>query len=205
MNLLSRATQSEGWGLSSDPLYMFDGGTSMATPLVAGCIANVRAYLRTTHKLKAPSAALLKAMVINGAHDLAGQYTASEAGVIPNNSEGFGRLDLQAVIGPYGVGETVTFFDEGKALDTGEAANQSVTVPAGGKLLKATLVWTDPPGEGLQSDLDLIVTAAGQERPAVALASMRSSATPSLPIAAWKIVPPTPGRLDADGSGGNVR
>jgi len=160
----SRATQSEGWGLSSDPLYMFDGGTSMATPLVAGCIANVRAYLRTTHKLKAPSAALLKAMVINGAHDLAGQYTASEAGVIPNNSEGFGRLDLQAVIGPYGVGETVTFFDEGKALDTGEAANQSVTVPAGGKLLKATLVWTDPPGEGLQSDLDLIVTAAGQER-----------------------------------------
>src|SRR5207247_9295927 len=76
----SRATQSEGWGLSSDPLYMFDGGTSMATPLVAGCIANVRAYLRTTHTLKATRAALIKAMVINGAHDLAGQYTASEAG-----------------------------------------------------------------------------------------------------------------------------
>src|SRR5207237_10930932 len=91
----SRATSGTGWGLSADPLYMFDGGTSMATPLVAGCIANVRAYLRTTHKLKAPSAALLKAMVINGAHDLAGQYTESEAGVIPNNSEGFGLPDLQ--------------------------------------------------------------------------------------------------------------
>ena len=25
--------------LSSDPLYMFEGGTSMATPLVAGCVA----------------------------------------------------------------------------------------------------------------------------------------------------------------------
>jgi serine protease AprX len=37
-------------------------------------------------------------------------------------------------------------------------------VPAGAKLLKATLVWTDPPGEGLQSDLDLIVTAGGKKR-----------------------------------------
>jgi serine protease AprX len=65
----SRATHSKGWGLSSDPLYMFEGGTSMATPLVAGCIANIRAFLRKTHGLKTPSAALLKALVINGAHD----------------------------------------------------------------------------------------------------------------------------------------
>ena len=30
--------------------------------------------------------------------------------------------------------------------------------------MKVTLVWTDPPGEGLQSDLDLIVNAGNQER-----------------------------------------
>ena len=31
-------------------------------------------------------------------------------------------------------------------------------------MLKATLVWTDPPGEGLQSDLDLIMKTGGKER-----------------------------------------
>jgi subtilisin family serine protease len=160
----SRATLSKGWGLSSDPLYMFEGGTSMATPLVAGCIANVRAFLRTSHGLKKPSAALLKALIINGARDLAGQYVPSETAAIPNSNEGFGRVDLQAVVGPYGAGETVIFFDEAKALDTGEKTEQAVAVPAGAKMLKATLVWTDPPGEGLQSDLDLVVKTGGQER-----------------------------------------
>ena len=88
----------------------------------------------------------------------------SEAGPIPNSNEGFGRVDVQAVVGPYGVGETLRFFDEGKALDTGDTAQQVVAVPAGAKVLKATLVWTDPPGEGLQSDLDLIVKVGGQEQ-----------------------------------------
>jgi hypothetical protein len=160
----SRATQSEGWGISADPLYMFDGGTSMATPLVAGCVANVRAFLRTVHKLTQPSAALLKALIINGAHDLTGQYVPAEAGAIPNADEGFGRVDVQAVVGPYSAGETVVFFDEDKDLDVDEKSSQTVMVPAGAKILKATLVWTDPPGEGLQSDLDLIVTAGAQER-----------------------------------------
>ncbi|MEP6701942.1 MAG: S8 family serine peptidase, partial [Betaproteobacteria bacterium] len=160
----SRVTQSTGWGLSSDPLYMFEGGTSMATPLVAGCVANVRAFLRTAHRIKSPSAALLKALIINGAKDLAGQYVPSEAGTTPNNSEGFGRVDVTAVVGPYALGETLTFLDEGKALDVGEKMQRSVTIPAGAKLLKVTLVWTDPAGEGLQSDLDLIVEAGNASR-----------------------------------------
>ena len=160
----SRATKSTGWGASADPLYMFDGGTSMATPLVAGGTAVVRAFLKTTHKLKKPSAALIKAMIINGAHVMTGQYSPSEAGAIPNSNQGFGRMDLQAVVGPYGPTEQLQFFDEATALDTGEKFEKKITVPAGTKLLKATLVWTDPPGEGLQSDLDLIVVAGAVER-----------------------------------------
>ncbi len=160
----SRATMSKGWALSGDPLYFFEGGTSMATPLVAGCMANIRAFLRTVHGMKTPSAALLKALVINGAVDMTGQYMPSEAGAIPNNNEGFGRVDVQAVVGPYGPGETLTFFDENKKLDTGQSESRVIMVPPGVHLLKATLVWTDPPGEGLQSDLDLIVTAGTQTR-----------------------------------------
>jgi subtilisin family serine protease len=137
----------------TDPLYMFEGGTSMATPLVAGCVANVRAFLRTSHAITKPSAALLKALIINGARDIAGQYVPSETAGIPNNNEGFGRVDVQAVVGPYGAGETVRFFDEDTALDTGENKQQVITVAAGATVLKATLVWTDPAGEGLQSDL----------------------------------------------------
>ena len=160
----SRATNSKGWELSSDPLYMYEGGTSMATPLVAGCIAQIRAFLRKKPGFKTPSAALLKAMIINGAHDLTGQYTPSEAGVIPNTNEGFGRVDLQAVIGPYATGETLVFFDEGTKLDTGQESQQIIQIPAGSSSLKATLVWTDPEGEGLQSDLDLIVKIGSKER-----------------------------------------
>src|SRR5262249_17502482 len=126
--------------------------------------ATVRAFLRATKAIKSPSAALLKALLINGAKDLAGQYVPSEAATIPNNSEGFGRVDVQAVTGPYAAGETLTFFDENKGLDTGESSQQTVTIPAGATLLKVTLVWTDPPGEGLQSDLDLIVTVGTQVR-----------------------------------------
>ena len=160
----SRATSSTGWELSSDALYMYDGGTSMATPLVAGCAAVIRSFLRKAHDLRKPSAALLKALIINGARDLTGQYLPSEADSLPNNSEGFGRVDVQAVVGPYGAGEQLVFWDEGQALDVGEVAEQSVVVSPGAKLFKATLVWTDPPGEGLQSDLDLIVSAGSQER-----------------------------------------
>jgi len=160
----SRVTSSTGWELSSDPLYMYNGGTSMATPLVAGCVAVVRAFLRSAHGVDKPSAALLKALVINGAHDLAGQYLPSEADSIPNNSEGFGRLDLQAVVGPYAAGEDLKFWDEASALDTNQKSEQTVNVPVGAKTLKATLVWTDPPGEGLQSDLDLLVKIGAEER-----------------------------------------
>ena len=186
----SRATQSQGWGVSADPLYMFDGGTSMATPLVAGCVANVRAFLRTAHNMKTPSAALLKALIINGAHDLTGQYVPSEAGAIPNNNEGFGRVDVQAVVGPYAAGETVVFFDEDGALDVGEKSSQTVAVPAEAKVLKATLVWTDPPGEGLQSDLDLLVTAGAQERHGnVAVGSAAFDRTNNVEQVVWTTVP----------------
>jgi hypothetical protein len=147
------------FGVSPVQHYMFDAGTSMSTPLVAGCCAIIREFLRTQGHA-APSAALVKAMLINGARAIHGQYSPPEVGPIPNNDEGFGLVDLAAVVGPRAANESVQFFDEGTQLDTGEQETHAIQVPATTSRLKATLVWTDPPGEGLQNDLDLIVRPA---------------------------------------------
>ena len=155
----SRLATGTGWQASNDPLYFFDGGTSMATPLVAGCVALVREYLAKTQGRTNPSAALLKALIINAAHNITGQYVPSEVGSIPDNSEGFGRVNVGEVVAPTG---QMKFWDEGdgKKLDTGQEETRTVTVAAANQTIKATLVWTDPAGSGLQNDLDLILRAA---------------------------------------------
>jgi len=155
----SRLATGTGWQASNDPLYFFDGGTSMATPLVAGCVALVREYLAKTQARNNPSAALLKALIINAAHNITGQYVPPEVGTIPDNSEGFGRVNVGEVVAQTG---QVKFWDEGdgKQLDTGEEEARTVTVAAANQTIKATLVWTDPAGSGLQNDLDLILRAA---------------------------------------------
>jgi hypothetical protein len=160
-----KAQATTDWGVSSDAAFMFDGGTSMATPLVAGCVTVIREWLRKKQGLATPSAALIKALLINGARDIGGQYVPSEAGSVPNFAEGFGRVDLANTIGPWASTETVVFHDEADTLDTGEEKVFPVNIPANAAFLKATLVWTDPAGESLQNDLDLIVRAAdGTER-----------------------------------------
>jgi serine protease AprX len=154
-----------GWGPSADPAFFFEGGTSMATPLVAGCAAVVRQYLQQQQNIARPSAALVKALLINAAQDLVGQYAPSELGGLPNNAEGFGRIDLQATVNALGEDRLMQFWDEDVSLDTGERQVFQVPLPRLASKLKVTLVWTDLPGEALQNDLDLIVrTARGTVR-----------------------------------------
>jgi serine protease AprX len=155
----------------------------MATPLVAGCAAVLRETL-VKNGIPTPPAALIKALLINGAVELTGQYSPSEAGPSPNNNSGFGRVNLLGSVilpgpnpdagfgdgGPLSQGEEDTFTVE---IPRGSPGNDSVAneVPTGvgttglGATFKITLVWTDPPGALLQNDLDLIVRAAdGSER-----------------------------------------
>ncbi len=149
--------------LASDQTHVTSHGTSMATPFVAGCAAVVREFFLKQHNHQ-PSAALVKAMLINGAVDIVGQYTPSEAREIPNYAEGFGRVNLARTVGPFSHNTQFVFQDEDIALDLGDSHEIEFDVPAGTASIKATLVWTDPPGEALQNDLDLVlIDPAGEE------------------------------------------
>lgn len=182
LSTLSRAVASPSsiFGASSDALFFFDSGTSMATPLVAGCVAVLRETLVKNGTAK-PSAALIKALLVNGAVELSGQYSPTEAGPSPNNNSGFGRVDLAGSViipGPdpdagFGEGgplkegdeETITIDIPETPSRHGEKSAQDVALTSAGVTFKITIVWTDPPGAALQNDLDLIVRAEnGDER-----------------------------------------
>lgn len=166
---------NEGWGTpeSLGDFYVYMCGTSMATPLVAGSAAIVREHLRKKVGIPSPSAALVKAAIINGARPISGPYSGLENGDgrIPNNHQGFGLIDVSASIGLDG--SKVCFVDETpeaalsnfthEGVATTPVWSRSIDVEAGTSL-KVTLVWTDEPGEKLVSDLDLIVKSEAGER-----------------------------------------
>lgn len=138
-------------GLTNDPNYVCDGGASMATPLVSGCVALIRQSLRRASGAGySPSAALLKALLIDGAR---GHGSEPHPGLVA----GFGRVDVASTLAT--LHESMSYWDEGIALDSGEEASFFMMLPEPIAGMKITLAWTDFPGEVLQNDLDLIVAA----------------------------------------------
>ncbi len=81
-----------GWGVY-DSNHIYLGGTSMATPLVAGASALVREYFDKIRSYQ-PSAALVRATLIGLARDLyPGQYgvgASQETAKRPTNAQGWG-------------------------------------------------------------------------------------------------------------------
>jgi subtilisin family serine protease len=151
-----------GWG-EYDADYLYMGGTSMATPLTAGGAAVVREWLVKQGGVSNPSAALLKAMLINGAADMSpGQYASPQEipAQRPNSVAGWGRVDLLETVAPSG-DRSLWYTDTTTGLSTGNTADYPLTL-AGGDALRVTLAWVDYPGSPtagrqLVNDLDLEV------------------------------------------------
>lgn len=134
-------------------LYFHMGGTSMATPLTAGALALIREYLRTNEKKRSPSAALLKATLILGCERLAGY---SPADVLLDNHQGYGRVNLDAVLAPASPAKGV-FRDDKPGLRTGQVRRFTLKVKSNQVPVRMVLAYSDYPGAALVNNLNLIV------------------------------------------------
>jgi hypothetical protein len=113
-----------------DENYQLNGGTSMATPLVAGAAALAREWLTTIRGVENPSAALLKALLINGAADMSpGQYTVPQEIPFqrPNFVNGWGRVDLVSSLDP-APPRQIWLRDISNGLETGGMASYTLDV-----------------------------------------------------------------------------
>lgn len=163
----SRRATDTGWGvLSGNTNYLFEGGTSMATPLTAGAAGLLRQWVTTTGGITNPSAALLKALLLNGARNMApGQYgTASQQEIPnarPNNAEGWGHVDLFNTLQP-GTNFLLSLYDT-NSLSTGGTNTFEITLyTATTNRCVLTMAYADywgtaGSGKQLVNDLDLTV------------------------------------------------
>lgn len=149
------------------------GGTSMATPAVAGSAALVREYYQrgfypsgvaTPADGFEPSAALVKATLLLSARNMANVSPGR-----PDNTQGLGRVTLDDALwfdGEAATARLVVLDDRGTATGftaAGEEHAFSIDVLQPGPV-RILLAWTDAPGalfadRALVNDLDLVVTA----------------------------------------------
>jgi serine protease AprX len=141
-------------------LYFYMGGTSMATPLTSGAVAVIREYLRTKQKIASPSAALLKATLILGCDRLAGYASAT---ALQDNQQGYGRVNLDAVLAPASPAKSV-FRDDKTGLRTGQVRSSTLQIKSNQVPLRLVLAYSDYPGASLVNNLNLIVTDPNGKR-----------------------------------------
>lgn len=141
-------------------------GTSMATPAVAGAGLLVRQYFTEGYYPSGaavpgnafiPSAALIKAMLVNAGTNIGGTF--------PDNNQGWGRVLMDDALYFPGDARRLNVIDETTGISTGQSRTYVYQVGAA-QPLEIVLVWTDYPAAlsanpALVNDLDLEVVTPG--------------------------------------------
>ncbi|HET8935960.1 MAG TPA: S8 family serine peptidase [Polyangiales bacterium] len=133
-------------------------GTSYAAPTLVGAAALVRQYLtegfypsgaKNAADALQPTAAALKAILLNSAVSMKGKDNAGQAITpVPSNEQGWGRIQLDQTLLFQGASRKL-FLDDHK-VDFATGATDVIEYSLGGleagEPLKVTLTWTDYPG-----------------------------------------------------------
>ncbi|MAT43306.1 MAG: hypothetical protein CL609_13280 [Anaerolineaceae bacterium] len=144
ISMRSSLAEGTGWGTLSyhgltnagstlDQRYLFLGGTSMSTPLVAGAAALVREWLIDYKHFLNPSSALVKALLVHGAEDISpGEYGSVSAyqqipNITPNNVSGWGRVNVADSL-IQDSGQQMRIDDYTAGLVTGQSISYNITV-----------------------------------------------------------------------------
>ena len=155
------------------------GGTSYAAPVAVGAAALTRQYFmegfyptgaKTPANALTPSAALLKAMLINSSVSMTGTDNAGQGITpIPSNEQGWGRIRLDRALFFTGGARKLYIDDHRQVMPAGATTPFTYTVNAvaASEALKVTLAYTDFPGM--------------PDSPPAALPSVTDSATWSAP------------------------
>lgn len=156
-SLLSSSASSQFAWLPIDNYYIYMGGTSQAGPHASGAAAVFVQYYKSQHTNAVPSPALVKAALINSADEL--DVNNGGPGPVPNNDEGWGRINLANIIGSP---RAYQYLDQTVLLTNTQVYTQHVFVQDANQPLKITLAYTDVPGfpgalPALVNDLDLEV------------------------------------------------
>ncbi len=143
-------------------------GTSMATPAVAGCAALARQYFENGWYPSGeevpgdglnPSAALIKACLMNSATDIA-------SADIPNYNEGWGRVLLDDVLFFDGDARELIAHDITPGVSQAGTDQFEFEVDSSSVPLEIVLVWSDYPASSgasvaIQNNLNMTLTGPG--------------------------------------------
>lgn len=134
----------------ADDEYMWAAGTSMASPQVAGGLAQLTQRYKQQNGGAQPKADVLKTILLNGAMDLGNPG--------PDFSYGFGVMNVYRSLqimdnNHYATGN----------IANGDSQSTTIVVPANTGQLKVMLCWPDVPAnpvssKALVNDLDLLVS-----------------------------------------------